>query len=79
MKSLSKCQEMTTIRLPLDYYVVILLDYLHHKKYYKHIGINLSRQKDTNISQQISFVGKLRDDSVTMFFIAEKQQKIILF
>ena len=59
---------MTTIRLPLDYYVVILLDYLHHK-----------RQKDTNISQQISFVGKLRDDSATMFFIAEKQQKIILF
>ena len=30
-----------------------------------------------NISQQINFVGKLEeDDGSTMFFIAEKQQKL---
>ena len=32
-----------------------------------------------SISQQINFVGKLEeDDSATMFFIAENQQKTIL-
>ena len=54
-----------------------LLDYLYHQKY-KLIGINLSRQTNTSVPQQINFVEKLEDDSATMFFIAEKQQKIIL-
>ena len=49
------------------------------KKYYKLIGIDLSRQKNLSIHQQINFVGKLdKDDGETMFFIAEKQQKTIL-
>ena len=43
------------------------------------IGIDLSRQANTRILQQIDFVGKLEeDDGATMFFIAEKQQKTIL-
>ena len=56
-----------------------LLDYLHHQKYYKLIGIDLSRQISRNTSQQINFVGKLEevDDSI-MIFISEKQQKTIL-
>ena len=62
-----------------DYTTGNLLDYLYHQKYYKRIGIDLSRQKNTSTPQQISFVGKLEDDDcATMFFIAEKQQKTLL-
>ena len=36
-------------------------------------------QTNTSIPQQTNFVGNLEeDDSATMFFIAEKQQKTIL-
>ena len=46
----------------------ILLDYLYHQKFYRLIGIDLSRQTNTNIPQQINFTGKLEeDDGVTMF------------
>ena len=49
------------------------------QKYYKLIGIDLSRQTNTSISQEINFVGKLEEDNgATMFFIAEKQEKSIL-
>ena len=62
-----------------DYTTGNLLDYLYHQKYYKLIGIDLSRQKNTSISQQNNFVEKLgEDDGATMFFIAEKQPKTIL-
>ena len=62
-----------------DYTTGNLLDYLYHQKYYKLIGIDLSRQTNTNIPQQINFVGKLEeDDGGTMFFIAEKQQETVL-
>ena len=45
----------------------------------KLIGIDLSRQTNTSIPQQIYFVGKLEeDDGATMFSITEKQQKTIL-
>ena len=48
--------------------------------YYKLVGIDLSRQTNTSIPQQINFVGKLEEnDGKTMFFIAEKQHKTILF
>ena len=54
-----------------------LLDYLYHQKYYKLIGVDLSRQKNMSIPQQISFVGKLAEyDVAAMVFIAEKQQKL---
>ena len=36
-----------------------LLDYLYHQKCYKLIGIDLSRQINTSISEQINFIGKL--------------------
>ena len=61
-----------------DYTTGNLLDYLYHQNYYKLIGIDLSRQPNTNIPQQINFVGKLEeDDGTAMFSIAEKQQKTI--
>ena len=53
---------------------------MYHRNYYKLVGIYLSRrQTNTSIPQQITFVGRLEEDSgVTVSFIAEKQQKIIL-
>ena len=56
-----------------------LLDYLYHQNYYKRLGIDLSRQTNTSIPQQIDFAGKLEeDDGAIMFFIAENLQKTIL-
>ena len=56
-----------------------LLDYLYHQSYYKVIGIDLSRQTNTSILQQINFTGKSKEgDDVTIFFVSEKQQKSIL-
>ena len=54
-------------------------DFSYHQNYYKIIGIDLSRRKNTSIHQQINSTEKLeRDNSATMFFITEKQQKDIL-
>ena len=62
-----------------DYTTGNLLDYLYHQRYYELIGIDLSRQTNTNIPQQINFTGKLEeDDDATMSFIGEKLQKAIL-
>ena len=53
---------------------------MYHQKYYKLIdyqdkeGIDLSRQTNSSIPQQINSVGKLEEDyGATMFFIAEKK------
>ena len=42
-----------------EYTTENLLDYLCHQKYYKLIGIDLSRQTKTSIPRQINFTGKL--------------------
>ena len=56
-----------------------LLDFLYRQNKYKVICIDLLRQANTSILQQINFTGKLEeDDGATMFFISEKQQKHIL-
>ena len=56
-----------------------LLDFSYHQNYYKLIGIDLLREINTNIPQQIDFTGILEeDDGAIMFLIAEKQQKTIL-
>ena len=52
-----------------DYTTGNVLDYLYHQNYNKLIGIDLSRQANTNITHE--------DDGAKMFFIAEKQQKSI--
>ena len=52
---------------------------MYHQNCYKLIGIELSRQTNTSISQQTNFTGKLEEnDGTTMFFIAGKQRKTIL-
>ena len=62
-----------------NYTTGTFLDYLYRQKYYKLIGKDLSRQKNTSILQKINFVGKIEeDDGSTMLFVAEKQQKTIL-
>ena len=72
MKNLLKFQEWWL-------YKRNLLDYLYHQNYYKRIGIDLSRQTNTYIPQQINFVGKLEEgDGGTTLFVSEKQQKTIL-
>ena len=61
-----------------DYTTGHLLDYLYHKTYYKLIGIDLSRQANTSIPQQIGFIGKSVDDGARMFFVSKRHQKTIL-
>ena len=61
-----------------DYVTGNLLDYLYHQNYYKFIGIELSKQTNTSIAQQINFVGKLEEDEAITFFIAENEQKATL-
>ena len=62
-----------------DYTTGNLLGYLYYQNYYELIGIDLSRQRNMNIPQQINFRRKLEeDDGAVMFFIAEKQQRTIL-
>ena len=58
---------------------VNLLDYLYYQKYYNPIGIDLSRQINMIIPQQINFIEKSKEyDGATMLFFAEKQWKPIL-
>ena len=63
-----------------DYTTGNLLDYLYHQKYYKPIDIDLSRQTNISVPQQINFLRKLEENSgATMFFIAEKHHKAVLY
>ena len=64
-----------------NYTTRYLLDYLYHQKYYKLVGIDLSRQTNTNISQKINLLRKLEeDDGATMFFrIIQKQKQVYGF
>ena len=52
-----------------------LLDYLYHQNY-RHIGIDFVRQ--TNMTQQINFTGRLEENDGATMFIAKKQLKTIL-
>ena len=40
-------------------YTGSLLDYLYHQSYYKRVGIELLKQTNTSIPQQMNFVAKL--------------------
>ena len=67
------CEKLIEMSRKDDYTTGNLLDYLYHQIYYKLIGIDLSRQTNTSILQQINFVRKLEEDNgTTMLFIAEK-------
>ena len=62
-----------------DYTRGNILDFSYHQNYHRFIGIDLSRQTNTSIPQQINFTRKLKKDGGgAMFFIAKKQQETIL-
>ena len=64
MKNLLKCQEMMTI-----YNRSFVTRFFVPYKYYKLVSIDLSRQTNSSIPQQINFIGKLEeDDGATSFF-----------
>ena len=61
-----------------DYTSGNLLDFEWFSKHYKLIAIDLSKQielENSDLKQQINFIGKLEDDRATMFFIIEKSEE----
>ena len=63
-----------------DYTTGNLLDYEYFKDHYKLIAIDLSKQSElenSDINQQINFIGRL-EQNATMFFIIEKKEEITL-
>ena len=67
MKNLSKSQEWSLHHRTLDF--------PYHQNYCKLIGIDLSRQTNTSISQQTNFVGKLEEDDGAVIFCSWKAAK----
>ena len=66
---MSKCQEEMIVQQ--ETYSITL-----SPKLLKIIDIDLSRQINTTILQQINFIGKLKENNyVTIFFLPEKEQK----
>ena len=57
-----------------DYTIGKLFGYLYHQNYYKLIGIDLSRQTNTNVPQQISFSEKLGKTTMQQYFLLQKKQ-----
>ena len=63
-----------------DYTTGNLLDYEYFKDHYKLIAVDLSKQSDlenSDIKQQINFIGRLQQNA-TMFFIIEKKEETTL-
>ena len=59
-----------------DYTAGYLLDYEYFRDHYKLIAINLSKQiklENSDLKQQINFIGRLEENSATMFFIIEQK------
>ena len=68
MKNSLKCQKIMIIQQEI---------YLYHQRYHKLIGIDLSRQTNTSIPQQINFIRKLEeDDGGTMFLSLKSGKKL---
>ena len=57
-----------------DYTIGKLFGYLYHQNYYKLVGIDLSRQTNTNVPQQISFSEKLEKTTMQQYFLLQKKQ-----
>ena len=62
-----------------NYYTTVnLLDYEYFSKHYEIIAIDLSKKtelENPDLKQQIDFIGKLKEDEATMFFIIEKSEE----
>ena len=64
-----------------DYTTDNLLDHEYFKDHYKLIAIDLSKQielENLDLKQQINFIGRLEENSATMFFIIEKKEETTL-
>ena len=58
-----------------------LLDYKCFKDHCKLILIDLSKQRElenSNLKQQINFVGRLEEDNATIFFVIEKKEETVI-
>ena len=63
-----------------DYTTGNLLDDEYFSNHYKLVAIDLSRQiesENPDLKQKINFIGKLKKDNATMFFIIEKSEETI--
>ena len=61
-----------------DYTAGNLLDYEYFKDHCKLIAIDLSKQielENTDLKQQINFIGRLEENNATMFFVIEKKEE----
>ena len=61
-----------------DYTKGDLLDYEYFSKHYRLIAIDLSKQielENSDLRQQINFIGTLEEDNPTMFFIIEREKQ----
>ena len=61
-----------------DYTTGNLLDYEYFKDHYQLIAIDLSKQielDNPDLKQQINFIGRLKKNNATMFFIIEKKEE----
>ena len=71
-------EKIMSISKSNDYTTDNLLDYEHFSKHYKLIAIDSSKQtelENSNLKQQINFIGKLEDDRATIFFITKKSEE----
>ena len=71
-------EKIIEINKTSDYTTGNLLDYEYFSKHYKLIAIDLSKQielENSNLKQQINFIGKLENDRATTFFSSLKNQK----
>ena len=60
-----------------DYTTGNLFDYEYFKYHYKLIAIDLSKQielENSDLKQQINFIGRLEENNATMFFIIAKKE-----
>ena len=61
-----------------DYTAGNLLDYEYFSKHYKLIAIDLSKQielENSDLKQQINFIGRLENDRATIFSSLRNQKK----
>ena len=71
-------EKVIEISKNIDYTTGNLLDYEYCSKHRKLIAIDLSKQteiENSELKQQINFIGKLEDDRATMCFIIEKSEE----
>ena len=61
-----------------DYTTGNLLDYEYFSKHCKLIAIDLSKQielENSDLKQQINFIGRLEENNARVFFVIEKKEK----